>query len=104
MNSPVLFDALNKNSRFFFQESNLARNRVVRKSSGFAGDKFPVGNAVDGLASTLAHTDRDVLPAWFYVDLGATAYIHHISILNRGEGYGEFHETLLSLPSADGPT
>ena len=62
---------------------NIALFKFTAMSSRYADEKPSYG--VDGIFTTggVVHTAADLLPAWYYVDLGKTARVKHIRILNR---------------------
>ena len=69
---------------------NIALHKFAAMSSQFSDSKPSRG--VDGNTEyTLVHTATNRLPAWYYVDLGETARVKHIRILNR-YGQREFTE------------
>ena len=64
---------------------NLARKKPAYMSSSFNVLGIvtePPRNAVDGKTDSVATSDTK-FPVWFYVNLKATAFVHHIRILNR---------------------
>ena len=66
----------------FFQVENIAMFKFATMSSQYARSKPSYG--VDGYTThPIVHTATNLLPAWYYVDLGETARVKHIRILNR---------------------
>ena len=55
---------------------------VVRKSSGYHGDGYPVQNFVDGVGNSFVHTSGGDVP-WIQVDLGKVTPIQRIVVTNR---------------------
>lgn len=54
----------------------------VWQSSGYSGDSFPAGNAVDGNLGNFTHTDNLVDSYWM-ADLGKTFPIDRVEVVNR---------------------
>ena len=64
------------------EPTNIALCKFASMKSVYTPEN-PAGRAVDGNpADPMAHSLTD-LPIWFYVDLGQTARVYNISILNR---------------------
>lgn len=79
---------------------NIALGKPASESSVFNAD-FPASKAVDGDATTFAHTYYELSP-WIQVDLGSVQQLDQIVLINRQDCCGEREFNFDVLVSNDG--